>query len=363
MGKISIRNIVKEYNKDSLAVKGINLEIKDKEFVVLVGPSGCGKSTTLRMLAGLEDISSGEILFDDVLINDLPPRLRDISMVFQSYALYPHLSIKENLEFGLKISKVNPIEIEKRVKEVSEMLEINEYLDRKPAFLSGGQRQRVAMGRAIVRHPNIFLFDEPLSNLDAKLRTKMRFEIKQLHKKLKKTIVYVTHDQIEAMTLADRIVVMRDGQIEQEGKPLDVFNKPINKFVATFLGSPPMNLANGVIYKNFIKLEDGKLIDIPLRYKNHLSEKQKVIFGVRADSIVPNHYANIVNYVSFEETVIEEEPLGIESNLYINVGNSQFISRMNHAETVPVGTKMNFFINLDKAYLFDRATNLTIKEN
>jgi multiple sugar transport system ATP-binding protein len=363
MGKISIKNIVKEYSKGELSVKGINLEIKDKEFVVLVGPSGCGKSTTLRMLAGLEDITSGEIYFDDTLVNELPPRLRDISMVFQSYALYPHLSIKENLEFGLKIAKMDEKEIGKRVKEVSDMLEITEYLDRKPAALSGGQRQRVAMGRAIARYPNIFLFDEPLSNLDAKLRNKMRFEIKQLHKKLQRTIVYVTHDQIEAMTLADRIVVMKDGEIQQEGTPLDVFNYPVNKFVATFLGSPPMNLANGIIKGSDIKLEDGKFIKIPCRYKSNVIEGQEVILGVRADSIVPNQHKNILNYNSFEEVVIAEEPLGVETNLFITVGNTQFISRMNHPKPIPIGSKLEFFINLDKTYLFDKETELTIKES
>ena len=363
MGKISIRNMVKDYGNNQIAVKGIDLEIKDKEFVVLVGPSGCGKSTTLRMLAGLEDITSGEVLFDDKLVNDMPPRLRDIAMVFQSYALYPHLNIRENLGFGLKIAKVPQVEIEARVKEVSNLLELDELFERKPGALSGGQRQRVAMGRAIVRKPNIFLFDEPLSNLDAKLRNKMRFEIKQLHKKLQKTIVYVTHDQIEAMTLADRIVVMKDGDIQQVGTPLEVFNNPVNKFVATFLGSPPMNLANGVIQGDNIRLEDGTLVEIPNKYKNNVKEKDEVILGVRADSIVPNLHKNIVSYSSFKATVIAEEPLGIETNLLINIGGSQFISRMNHPKPIAVGTEMDFFLNLDKTYLFDAKTELIIKEN
>ncbi len=363
MGKISIKNLVKEYDKGVQVVKGINLEIKDKEFVVLVGPSGCGKSTTLRMLAGLEDISGGHVLFDDKEVNELPPRLRDISMVFQSYALYPHLSVQENLEFGLKIAKVDAKEIDIRVDEVSKMLELENYMDRKPAALSGGQRQRVAMGRAIVRRPNIFLFDEPLSNLDAKLRNKMRFEIKQLHNKLQKTIVYVTHDQIEAMTLADKIVVMKDGEIQQYGEPLEVFNKPVNKFVATFLGSPSMNLANGIIKGKHIVLEDGKIIDVPSRYINNLKEDQEIIMGVRADSLVPNQHKNITSFSSFKEKVIAEEPLGIETNLFITVGNEQFISRMSHPEPVQAGTELEFFINLDKTFLFDRHTELTFKEN
>jgi len=362
MGNISIQNMVKEYKKGVQIVKSINLDIKDKEFVVLVGPSGCGKSTTLRMLAGLEEITSGEVYFDGKLINDLPPRLRDISMIFQSYALYPHLTIGENLSFGLKIAKLDDAEIASRVKEVSEMLELHEFLDRKPASLSGGQRQRVAMGRAIVRRPNIFLFDEPLSNLDAKLRTKMRFEIKQLHKKLKKTIVYVTHDQVEAMTLADRIIVMKDGEIQQNGTPLEVFNKPVNKFVATFLGSPPMNLTNGIIKEGHVLLEDQKKIRIPERYQKHTKEGQEVILGVRADSISPNRHDNVASYSTFSEEVISEEPLGVETNLFIQVGGSPFISRMNHPKPVEAGTVMDFFINLDKTYLFDRKTEEVLQE-
>jgi len=363
MGKISIRNLVKEYGKGEVAVNSINLEIEDKEFVVLVGPSGCGKSTTLRMLAGLEDITGGEVLFDGEVINDLPPRLRDIAMVFQSYALYPHLSIRENLGFGLKIAKMPQDEIDTRVAEISTLLELNDFLDRKPGALSGGQRQRVAMGRAIVRKPNIFLFDEPLSNLDAKLRNKMRFEIKQLHGKLQKTIVYVTHDQIEAMTLADRIVVMKDGEIQQVGTPLDVFNNPVNKFVATFLGSPPMNLAEGIIKGDHIELTDGKILGIPEKYKANVLQDEEVIVGIRADSIVPNKHKNIVNYSSFKEVVIAEEPLGIETNLFINIGGVQFISRMNHPKPVPVGTELEFFVNLDKTYLFDKKTELIIKSS
>ena len=362
MGHIQINNLVKTYHNHD-AVKGISLEIEDKSFVVLVGPSGCGKSTTLRMLAGLETVSSGEILFDGMSVNNLPPRLRNISMVFQSYALYPHMSIRENLGFGLKIAKFSEQEIRERITEVAKMLELEDYLDRKPATLSGGQRQRVAMGRAIARRPNIFLFDEPLSNLDAKLRNKMRFEIKQLHQKIRKTIVYVTHDQIEAMTLADQIVVMKDGIIQQMGKPLEVFENPVNQFVATFLGSPAMNLVDGVIQNQTIILNDGKVIDVPERYKNHINNNQEIVLGVRADSIVPNQHENVSNFSSFQETVIAEEPLGIETNLFIKVGGKDFISRMNHPKPVPLGTQMQFFVNLDRTYLFDKKTELVIQSN
>ena len=362
MGHITIRNLYKNYNKQEV-VKNLNLEIEDKSFVVLVGPSGCGKSTTLRMLAGLEEVSSGEIFFDEIKVNDTPPRLRNISMVFQSYALYPHMNVRDNLAFGLKIAKVKQKEIDSRIEKVANILEIKDYLHRKPAHLSGGQRQRVAMGRAIIRRPNIFLFDEPLSNLDAKLRNKMRFEIKQLHQKIQKTMVYVTHDQIEAMTLADIMVVMKDGIIQQMGQPLYVFNNPCNQFVATFLGSPAMNLANGVIKDDKVILTDKKIIDIPSRYKGNVKNKQEVVFGIRSDSIVPNEHKNIVHFCSFKETIIAEEPLGMETNLFIQVGGNTFISRMNHPKPVPIGTELDFFLNLDKTYLFDKITQKIIPSN
>ncbi|MEO1249383.1 MAG: ATP-binding cassette domain-containing protein, partial [Pseudomonadota bacterium] len=240
MARVLLSDVVKAYG-NTPAVKGINLEIEDKSFVALVGPSGCGKSTTLRMIAGLESISYGEIKIGDTVVNDLPSRKRGVSMVFQSYALYPHMTVRNNLSFGLRISGIPRDEVERRVTFASEVLELGPYMDRKPANLSGGQRQRVAMGRAIVREPKVFLFDEPLSNLDAKLRNQMRIEIKELHQRLQNTIVYVTHDQVEAMTMADVIVIMRDGRIEQVGAPLDVFSRPANKFVAGFIGAPQMN--------------------------------------------------------------------------------------------------------------------------
>src|ERR1700761_2257947 len=243
MARVLIRNLNKFYDKDVHAVKDVNLEIRDKEFMVLVGPSGCGKTTTLRMVAGLESISSGQVLIGDTVVNELPPMDRDIAMVFQNYALYPHMSVYDNMAFGLKMRGMDRGEIAKRVQAAADILGIGEYLKRKPRQLSGGQRQRVALGRAIVRHPQVFLFDEPLSNLDAKLRVQMRVELKKLHERLGTTAIYVTHDQVEAMTLGDRVVVMRDGRVQQVGDPLELYNQPANRFVAGFIGSPAMNFA------------------------------------------------------------------------------------------------------------------------
>ena len=256
MADITLEKVVKKYGALGV-VHGIDLSIAHQEFVVLVGPSGCGKSTTLRMIAGLEDITGGLIRIGGQVVNDLPPRKRNISMVFQNYALYPHMNVRDNLGFGLKIAGQSPAEITKRVNEAADILGLAPLLDRTPAELSGGQRQRVAMGRAIVRNPDAFLFDEPLSNLDAKLRGQMRAEIKKLHQKVKTTVVYVTHDQVEAMTLADRIVVMKDGHIEQTGTPMEVFNHPVSTFVATFIGSPPMNLLPGTISGQTVRLTEG----------------------------------------------------------------------------------------------------------
>ena len=263
MADITLEKVVKRYGALGV-VHGIDLAIAHEEFVVLVGPSGCGKSTTLRMIAGLEDITDGLVRIGGVVVNDLPPRKRNISMVFQNYALYPHMNVRDNLGFGLKIAGQSPDEIAKRVAEAADILGLAPLLDRTPAELSGGQRQRVAMGRAIVRNPDAFLFDEPLSNLDAKLRGQMRAEIKKLHQKVKTTVVYVTHDQVEAMTLADRIVVMKDGHIEQVGTPMEVFNHPVTTFVATFIGSPPMNLLPGTIEGGAVRLADGTGVPLSL---------------------------------------------------------------------------------------------------
>ncbi|OIP82209.1 MAG: sugar ABC transporter ATP-binding protein, partial [Rhodobacterales bacterium CG2_30_65_12] len=284
MAGIILKHVTKAYGKLEV-VHGIDLEIAHNEFLVLVGPSGCGKSTTLRMIAGLEDITGGEVRIGDRLVNDLPPRKRNISMVFQNYALYPHMNVRDNLGFGLKIAGHPASVLEERVAEAAEILGLSELLERIPAELSGGQRQRVAMGRAIVRHPDAFLFDEPLSNLDAKLRVQMRTEIKKLHSKVATTVVYVTHDQVEAMTLADRIVVMKDGHIEQVGPPMEVFNHPANTFVASFIGSPPMNLLPATIAGDEVRFSDGTTVPVPTRILGKVREGQEVIFGIRADDI------------------------------------------------------------------------------
>jgi multiple sugar transport system ATP-binding protein len=286
MAEVTLEKVVKKYGAVGV-VHGIDLTIAHEEFVVLVGPSGCGKSTTLRMIAGLEDITGGLVRIGGQVVNDLPPRKRNIAMVFQNYALYPHMNVRDNLGFGLKIAGQSPSEIARRVAEAAEILSLTPLLDRTPAELSGGQRQRVAMGRAIVRNPDAFLFDEPLSNLDAKLRGQMRAEIKKLHQKVKTTVVYVTHDQVEAMTLADRIVVMRDGHIEQVGTPMEVFNHPHSTFVATFIGSPPMNLLPGAIVGETVRLADGTSVPVPERLKAFVKDGMAVQMGIRPDDISP----------------------------------------------------------------------------
>src|SRR5688572_29044021 len=285
MADVTLRKVVKRYDEVE-AVRGIDLEIKDHEFVVLVGPSGCGKSTTLRMIAGLEEITEGEIAIDDIVVNDVPPKDRDIAMVFQNYALYPHMTVAENMSFGLRLKRFPKAEIKERVDEAARILDISELLDRKPRALSGGQRQRVAMGRAIVRHPKVFLFDEPLSNLDAKLRVQMRTEIKRVHKKVRTTTVYVTHDQVEAMTLADRVVVMNHGRIEQIGPPNHLYHSPATRFVAGFIGSPSMNFIPSKLAQAGdglnVRLSDKIAFMVPAervpRYKPHAGKE--LTFGI-----------------------------------------------------------------------------------
>jgi multiple sugar transport system ATP-binding protein len=291
MATVELKNVNKVYDGGVHAVKDANITIQDKEFVVLVGPSGCGKTTTLRMVAGLEDISSGELYIDGKMVNDVPPKDRDIAMVFQNYALYPHMTVFDNMAFGLKIRKYDKEEIQKRVDEAAAILEIGELLERRPKQLSGGQRQRVAVGRAIVRHPKVFLFDEPLSNLDAKLRVQMRAEISSLHTRLQATMMYVTHDQVEAMTMGDKIVVMRDGIIQQIGDPLTLYNKPVNRFVAGFMGSPPMNFMTIEV-----KEEGGKIVIDEGKFKLNVTGKnadalkpyvgKSMVFGFRAEDLV-----------------------------------------------------------------------------
>jgi len=330
MAEIQLRNLAKRYGSLKV-VHEINLEIANGEFVVLVGPSGCGKSTTLRMIAGLEEISSGEIFIGGKRANDLAPKDRDIAMVFQNYALYPHMTVEENLSFALRLRRMPAGQIKERISEVSAILGIGEFLKRKPGQLSGGQRQRVAMGRAIVRRPEVFLFDEPLSNLDAKLRSQMRAEIKKLHMLLKTTVVYVTHDQVEAMTLADRIVVMKDGHIQQVGTPLDIYSQPVNAFVAGFIGSPPMN---------FVESE-GRLL------------------GMRPEHlrISSTSLGNAKKYAAKIELI---EPLGAETLLHALVNGQKVVARLEGSTSLKSGDAIDLFIDSDKQKYFDKQSGVSL---
>lgn len=364
MTEVTLSNVVKDYGK-LRAVHGINLEIYDGEFVVLVGPSGCGKSTTLRMIAGLEDISDGEISIADRVVNDLPPRERNISMVFQNYALYPHMTVRENLGFSLKIANADEDVITRKVAEASDILGLNDLMERKPSQLSGGQRQRVAMGRAIVRSPDVFLFDEPLSNLDAKLRNQMRVEIKKLHQKVGNTIIYVTHDQVEAMTLADRIVLMQDGHIVQVGTPLELFNSPVNTFVATFIGSPPMNLIDGVISGGeTIRLDGGLSVPVPKNARAHVRDGQRVQFGFRADNLMPEGHSvqEEGQTADLELTVTLTEPLGTETVLFTNIAGTEVQAKMLNPRPVQPGETLKFQLMLDKCQVFDEASSQAIRD-
>ena len=364
MAKVELKNLTKKYG-DVIAVQNMDLSIPHNEFLVLVGPSGCGKSTTLRMIAGLEEITSGEIYIGDQLVNEKDPKDRNVSMVFQNYALYPHMTVKENLGFSLKIAKVDKKEIEQRVNEAVQILGLNELQKRKPSQLSGGQRQRVAMGRAIVRRPDAFLFDEPLSNLDAKLRTQMRTEIKKLHQKLQTTIVYVTHDQVEAMTLADRIIIMKDGYIEQIGSPIEVFNYPINVFVATFIGSPPMNILEADIIKKdgkiYFELDQDVLMPCPESKASLLSQKNQVMIGIRSEDISPSNSNTSDEFWYFKKNIDLVEPLGTETQLFIKLKNKEIISRMYNPREIKIGEQINFAVNLNKIHIFDNETKKIIK--
>ncbi|SDD18281.1 multiple sugar transport system ATP-binding protein [Paracoccus isoporae] len=362
MADLSLRQLDKKYGSFH-AVKGLDLHVEDGEFVALVGPSGCGKSTTLRMIAGLEEISSGDILIGDRVVNDLAPRQRNISMVFQSYALYPHMTVRENMGFTLKIAGRPEAEIETAVADAARALEIEPLLDRRPAQLSGGQRQRVAMGRAIVRNPDVFLFDEPLSNLDAKLRGQMRTEIKRLHARLGSTVVYVTHDQIEAMTLADRIVIMRDGLIEQAGSPDEVFNRPATRFVAGFIGSPPMNMAEGVIQDGLIRFGDGETLPLPAQFRDAVTAGQRVTLGLRPDDIYPVghglHAGEAVETRPLE--VALTEPLGNETLLFVRFGGVEWTSRMLNPRDLRRGETVDFQIDLSRVHLFDGESGRSLR--
>ena len=362
MANVKLENIKKEYEGGIVAVKGVSIDVKDKEFVVLVGPSGCGKSTTLRMIAGLEDISGGTLTIDDKVMNDVPPKDRDIAMVFQNYALYPHMSVYENMAFGLKLRKFPKEEIDKRVREAAKILSIEEYLDRKPKALSGGQRQRVAVGRAIVRKPKVFLFDEPLSNLDAKMRVQMRTEISKLHQRLDATMIYVTHDQTEAMTMGDRIVVMKDGNVMQTDSPLNLYNNPTNKFVAGFIGSPAMNFVDGTIVKEttmkFLEKGTTLSVDIPKETQKLLESYigKEIWLGIRPEHISAEKTKS--SRISANVEVVE--PMGNEIFAYVTCGAAQLVARLVPMDIVPGQTK-DFTFDMSKAHFFDKVTENVIR--
>ena len=367
MVELNLEHIYKKYdNADDYSVTDFNLDIKDQEFIVFVGPSGCGKSTTLRMIAGLEDITKGDLKIDGNVVNDEAPKDRDIAMVFQTYALYPHMTVFYNMAFGLKLRKYSKDEIDKRVHHAADILGLEEYLERKPAALSGGQRQRVALGRAIVRDAPIFLMDEPLSNLDAKLRVAMRAQIAKLHQDLKTTTIYVTHDQTEAMTMADRIVVMKDGKVQQIGTPQEVYDQPTNVFVGGFIGAPAMNFFNvtldqGYIYdegKNFnLKVPEGCLKI--LESKGY--EQKKLVFGIRPEDM-HTEQAFIETFPDsiVSATVSVSELLGAESQLYSKVGETEFVCKVDARDFVQPGTKVTMGVDLNKAHFFDPETENSV---
>ncbi|HOZ48618.1 MAG TPA: sn-glycerol-3-phosphate ABC transporter ATP-binding protein UgpC [Candidatus Hydrogenedentes bacterium] len=367
MARVELRNVCKVYPGGVEAVKSATLDIEDKEFVVLVGPSGCGKSTTLRMIAGLEEISAGEIFIGDTLVNDVPPKNRDIAMVFQNYALYPHMTVYKNMAFGLILRKYPKKEIERRVHEAAEILGITELLDRKPKALSGGQRQRVAVGRAIVRQPKVFLFDEPLSNLDAKLRVQMRAEISKLHTRLQSTMIYVTHDQVEAMTMGDRIVVMLDGVIQQVASPLELYHAPTNKFVAGFIGSPPMNMISGQLaaLNGDIRFRDDRnCLDLAVhpKHRDRLAGhvNKGVVFGIRPEDLHENVTQEAVPGKSVAANIDVVEPMGSEIYLYLDFAGQSATARIKTDAEPEVNTTYVLDVDMEKAHFFDVDTEKTI---
>ena len=368
LAEVKLTSVYKKYAGNVVAVSDFNLNIQDKEFVVLVGPSGCGKSTTLRMIAGLEEISEGDLFIGNKRVNDVAPKDRDIAMVFQNYALYPHMTVYQNMAFGLKLRHFPKAEIERRVKEAATILDISHLLDRKPKALSGGQRQRVALGRAIVREPQVFLMDEPLSNLDAKLRVQMRTEISKLHKRLQTTFIYVTHDQTEAMTMGDRIVVMKDGLIQQVATPQELYNTPTNLFVAGFIGSPAMNFVSGTLVE-----KDGKIqfasegMNLVLSegknelIRNHNYIGKSVVIGIR-----PEHVHDEPVYLEtypdgiFEAAVDVVEHMGSEMYLFLDVGGQVFNARIVARGDVSLGDRVKLAIDMSKIHLFDKETELAL---
>ena len=359
MAQVSIRKIVKAYEGGVQAVKGIDLEIADHEFVVLVGPSGCGKSTTLRMIAGLEEITAGEIAIGGTVVNDIPPRDRDIAMVFQNYALYPHMSVFENMAFGLTLRKFPKEEIKRRVDNAARILDITQLLDRKPKALSGGQRQRVAMGRAIVRDPKVFLFDEPLSNLDAKLRVQMRTEIKKVHQTVKTTTVYVTHDQVEAMTLADRVVVMNHGVIEQVGPPQELYHNPATRFVAGFIGSPAMNFIPARVENGSgalrVNLPNGIVLPVPAERTQRYAQAagKEVLFGIRPEHLTEPKNLDRNNIALFHITPEVLEPMGMETLVHLWIEGAEVCSRIDPTTPAEPGRPLQVAADLNHMHLID----------
>lgn len=353
MATLSIQNLVKRFGKTEV-LHGIDLDVADGEFVVFVGPSGCGKSTTLRMIAGLEDITAGSIEIDGVVVNNLEPKQRNIAMVFQNYAIYPHMSVRKNIGFGLRTAKLPKNEKTKRVEEVAAMLGMSEYLDRKPNELSGGQRQRVAIGRALVRNPAVFLFDEPLSNLDAQLRTQMRLEIKKLHQRVGNTIIFVTHDQVEAMTMADRIVIMKDGYIQQVATPDDAYHKPANEFVARFIGAPSMNMLSATVTDAGIELWNGKLLtgtDLSVETGRHIT------VGIRPEDIGICEGQTAV--LSGKVSVVE--PLGSESLLYVDINGKEIIASGPGRGAPSPNTHIDLFAPMHALHFFDQASGASLR--
>jgi len=358
MGKVTLKDVGKIYPGGVMAVKDFDLDIQDGEFLVLVGPSGCGKSTTLRMVAGLEEITTGTIQIGERIVNDIPPKDRDIAMVFQNYALYPHMTVYDNMAFGLKLRKFKKKEIDDRVRDAADILGIGELLDRRPKALSGGQRQRVAVGRAIVRKPQAFLFDEPLSNLDAKMRVQMRAEISKLHSRLQTTMIYVTHDQAEAMTMGDRIVVMKDGLTQQVAAPTDLYDNPANSFVAGFIGTPPMNFFNGVIESDGGALafrEETFSVSVPPEWNEKLADYggKGVVFGIRPEDIGSPGAEAVAGAPKVRATVEVIEPMGSETYLYLNTGSHSFIARVDSHRRCQVGEELELAMHLKKVHIFD----------